>query len=218
MSVRIDESGRLFTIHTCHTTYQMKADDKGVLLHLYYGARTAGSAEYLLTYSDRGFAANPFDAGLDRTYSLDVLPQEYPVSGTGDMRSPAMILRTGDGTTACDLRFKSYSLENGKYALQGLPAVYAEKEEAQTLKIILEDTAGLVEVTLLYGVLPELDIITRSVIVRSLSEQKVILEKILSANIDFLTGKYDLTRKRLSRIWNWRSERGADNRPIRSIP
>ena len=43
MSVRIDESGRLFTIHTCHTTYQMKADDKGVLLHLYYGARTAGS-------------------------------------------------------------------------------------------------------------------------------------------------------------------------------
>ena len=176
MSVRIDESGRLFTIHTCHTTYQMKADDKGVLLHLYYGARTAGSAEYLLTYSDRGFAANPFDAGLDRTYSLDVLPQEYPVSGTGDMRSPAMILRTGDGTTACDLRFKSYSLENGKYALQGLPAVYAEKEEAQTLKIILEDTAGLVEVTLLYGVLPELDIITRSVIVRSLSEQKVILE------------------------------------------
>ena len=192
MSVRIDESGRLFTIHTCHTTYQMKADDKGVLLHLYYGTRTAGSAEYLLTYSDRGFAANPFDAGLDRTYSLDVLPQEFPVSGTGDMRSPAMILRTGDGTTACDLRFKSYSLENGKYALQGLPAVYAEKEEAQTLKIILEDTAGLVEVTLLYGVLPELDIITRSVIVRSLSEQKVILEKILSANIDFLTGKYDL--------------------------
>ena len=168
MSVRIDESGRLFTIHTCHTTYQMKADDKGVLLHLYYGARTAGSAEYLLTYSDRGFAANPFDAGLDRTYSLDVLPQEYPVSGTGDMRSPAMILRTGDGTTACDLRFKSYSLENGKYALQGLPAVYAKEEEAQTLKIILEDTAGLVEVTLLYGVLPELDIITRSVIVNAL--------------------------------------------------
>ena len=107
MSVRIDESGRLFTIHTCHTTYQMKADDKGVLLHLYYGARTAGSAEYLLTYSDRGFAANPFDAGLDRTYSLDVLPQEFPCQGSGDFRSPAFRVSLEDGTEGCDLRSSS---------------------------------------------------------------------------------------------------------------
>ena len=28
----------LFTLHTDHSTYQMKADDLGYLLHLYYGA------------------------------------------------------------------------------------------------------------------------------------------------------------------------------------
>ena len=38
----------LFTLHTDHSTYQMKADDLGYLLHLYYGERAEGSMEYLL--------------------------------------------------------------------------------------------------------------------------------------------------------------------------
>ena len=41
--------------------------------------KTDGSCmDYLLTYYDRGFSGNPFDAGDDRTYSMDALPQEYP--------------------------------------------------------------------------------------------------------------------------------------------
>lgn len=79
----------LFTLHTDHSTYQMKADDLGYLLHLYYGERAEGSMEYLLHYGDRGFSGNPYDAGSDRTYSLDALPQEYPVRGNGDFRMPA---------------------------------------------------------------------------------------------------------------------------------
>ena len=85
MAVTVSENGRLFTIDTANTTYQMKADKYGVLLHLYYGHKSAGSMEYLLTYADRGYASNIYDAADDRTYSLDVLPQEFPVSGTGDM-------------------------------------------------------------------------------------------------------------------------------------
>ena len=108
MAVTVQEKERLFTIHTQNTTYQMKADKYGVLLHLYYGRRTEGCMDYLLTYADRGYAANIYDAGKDRTYSLDVLPQEYPVSGTGDMRSPALILEYGNGIDCCDLRFDRY--------------------------------------------------------------------------------------------------------------
>ena len=76
MAVTVTENGRLFTIHTANSTYQMKADKYGVLLHLYYGRRSGGSMEYLLTYADRGFASNIYDCGRDRTYSLDLLPQE----------------------------------------------------------------------------------------------------------------------------------------------
>ena len=192
MAVTAGENGRLFTIHTAHTTYQMKADRYGILLHLYYGRRTEGSMEYLLTYADRGYCANIYDAEQDRTYSLDFLPQEFPVSGTGDMRSPALILEYGNGIRECDFRFDSYRILDGKYGLKGLPAVYADKEESQTLEIVLKDTAGMAEVTLLYGIIPSLDIITRSVLVRNTSEEEIRIEKIMSASFDRVTGKYDL--------------------------
>ena len=192
MAITVQENGRLFTIHTKNTTYQMKADRYGVLLHLYYGRRTEGSMEYLLTYGDRAFAGNINDAGEDRTYSLDFLPQEFPVSGTGDMRSPALIAEYGNGAVSCDLRFRSFRVIDGKYALCGLPAVYAAENEAQTLEIVLEDTAGMLEAKLLYGVLPELDIITRSVLITNTSGEEVRLEKVMSASFDRVYGNYDL--------------------------
>ena len=49
--------------------------------------------DYLLTYADRGFSGNPAEAGADRTYSLDVLPQEYPTWGTGDYRNAALLIQ-----------------------------------------------------------------------------------------------------------------------------
>ena len=163
-----------------------------MLLHLYYGRRCEGSMEYLLTYADRGFASNIYDAADDRTYSTDILPQEFPVSGTGDMRSTALVMEYGNGIQGCDLRFAGYQIRDGKYGLKGLPAVYAAENEAQTLEIYLRDTAGLVEVTLLYGVIPELDIITRSALIRNSSEEEIRLEKVMSANLDMLSGEYDL--------------------------
>ena len=192
MAITVQENGRLFTINTRNTTYQMKADRYGVLLHLYYGRRTEGSMEYLLTYADRGYACNIYDTGKDRTYSLDFLPQEFPTSGTGDMRSPALILEYGNGIDACDFRFDHYTVRDGKYGLKGLPAVYAAEEEAQTLEIVMKDISGMAEVTLLYGVIPELDIITRSVLIRNTAEEEIRVEKVMSASLDQLTGNYDL--------------------------
>ena len=86
MSITFNESTRIFTLNTAHSTYQMQADMHDYLLHLYYGARTAGEMGYLLSYADRGFSGNPYSAEMDRTYSLDALPQEYPSLGTGDFR------------------------------------------------------------------------------------------------------------------------------------
>lgn len=192
MAIMIDSKENTFTLHTKNTTYQMKADAYGVLLHLYYGARTEGSMEYLLNYVDRGFSGNPYDAGADRTYSLDVLPQEYPSFGTGDYRSPALTVKNADGSYACELRYCGYEVKKGKYGLPGLPAVYAEEEEAETLEVILKDSVTNLKVTLLYGVLPEMDIITRSVKIENEGTQTVTLEKVQSACLDFVWGSYDL--------------------------
>ena len=39
MAIKVSENGRLFTLQTKDSSYQMFADDKNVLLHLYYGEK-----------------------------------------------------------------------------------------------------------------------------------------------------------------------------------
>ena len=193
MGIVYSKSDRTFTIQTKNTTYQMQVDPYGFLLHLYYGKKTDGSCmDYLLTYYDRGFSGNPFDAGDDRTYSMDALPQEYPSYGTGDYRSTALIVENADGSTACDLRYRSHHIFNGKYKIPGLPAVYADETESQTLEIVMEDAVTGVEVTLQYGVLPDYDVITRSEKIIYRGEGKICIRKAQSACLDFVQGKYDL--------------------------
>lgn len=192
MGIYYQQENRIFTLHTTHTTYQMKVDAFGFLLHMYYGGKISGNMDYLLTYYDRGFSGNPFDVGADRTYSLDVLPQEYPVMGMGDYRNSALIIRNGDESECCDLRYKSHRIYKGKYGLKGLPAVYASEDEAQTLEILLEDSVSGVQVKLLYGVLEKEDIITRSAEISNCGTAGIVVEKAASACLDFVTGDYDL--------------------------
>ena len=192
MGIIYCEKDRIFTLQTKNTTYQMQVDRYGFLLHLYYGKKTDTCMDYLLTYYDRGFSGNPYDAGEDRTYSMDTLPQEFPCYGNGDFRSIAFAVENADGSMSCDLRYKSHKIFDGKYNLEGLPAVYASEEEAQTLEILMEDPVTGVKVVLLYGVLPAQDIITRSVSVKNESSGKIYLNKIESASLDFLYGDYEL--------------------------
>ncbi len=202
MAIQYQKEDRVFTIHTANTTYQMKVDSYGYLLHLYYGSRISGSMEYLLTYADRGFSGNPYEVDEDRTYSLDALPQEYPSQGTGDYRSPAMIVKNTDGSFSDSLHYSSHKITKGKYSLPGLPAIYAGASqapaktgdanmEAETLEVTLRDAVSGLEVTLLYGVLPERDIITRAVKVTNGGRGVVELLKVQSACLDFLYGDYD---------------------------
>ena len=192
MAINYQTENRIFTLNTKHTTYQMQVDHYGFLLHLYYGAKISGNMDYLLTYYDRGFSGNPADVGNDRTYSMDALPQEYPVMGTGDYRSSALIIHNADGSDCCDLRYIGYQIRKGKYELKGLPAVYATEQEAETLEIVLEDAVSRIRVQLLYGVLEEDDIITRSAVITNCGDQTVVVQKAASACLDFITGDFDL--------------------------
>ena len=190
MAICVQEN--FISLHTKNTTYQMKVDKFDYLLHLYYGKRTEGIMDYLLTYYDRGYAGVLDESGMDRTYSYDTLPQEYPAMGTGDFRNCALEICHADGTRRSNLRYKGYEICKGKYNLKGLPAVYASEEEAETLIVHLKDEVGGVEVDLFYGVLENLDMITRSAVVRNTGDKTITVEKAGSACLDFLYGNYDL--------------------------
>lgn len=194
MAMIYNPNKRIFTLHTKHSTYQMQVDSLGYLLHLYYGAKSNSSMEYVLTYADRGFSGNPYAAGADRTYSLDALPQEFPTLGTGDYRNIALNIKNAGGIESVDLHYQRYEIRKGKYALQGLPAVWAGEHEAETLEIVLADENAGIEVHLLYGVLEEVDVITRSAVIRNIGTETVTIEKAAAACLDFVSGNYDVIR------------------------
>ena len=194
MSIRIDDATRTFTLHTRNTTYQMQVDEYGYLLHLYYGTRTEGHMGYLPTFADRsGCCCTPSDVP-QRTYSLDVLSQEFPFQGYGDLRDTAFVMRDASGTFGCDLRYARHEVRPGKYALPGLPASYADADAdgAETLSVTLADARCGVEVELLFGVLPELDVITRAAVVRNAGGARVTVERLQTACLDFVHGDFDV--------------------------
>lgn len=177
----------VFTLQTAHSTYQMKADDKGILLHTYYGKKTDETDySYMISMADRGFSGNIYEAREDRTYSLDFLPQEFPVCGGGDYRVNCLHADLGAGVNDCLMLFDSYKAYHGKYSLPGLPAMFASEEEEgiDTLEILLKDNQEEVYLHLLYGVFEKYDIITRAAVVENRTGQEVRLSKILSGCLD----------------------------------
>ncbi|MCC8017248.1 MAG: alpha-galactosidase, partial [Lachnospiraceae bacterium] len=189
MAVRVED--RTFYLETEHTLYQMKADSRGILKHLWYGAKTGQDMEYLLDYPDVGFSGNPYDAGEDRTYSLDTMPLEYAAEGVGDYRISAVSVCHENGSCVLDLRYESCRIVPGKYSIPGLPAVYAGENEAQTLEITLRDAVSGVCVILKYGVLPEYDVITRSAVIVNGGKKPVTVNRAHSLCLDIPYGQWE---------------------------
>lgn len=193
MPIHINDEQNLFTLHTKHSTYQMKVDALGTLLHTYYGSRideTDMSCQ--IGFMDRGFSGNPYEMGtVNKAYSLDVLPQEYSCFGTGDFRASALRVRNKDGSQAVELRMSGFSVNPGTYSLEGLPAVYADTSEAETLTIVLSDRSSRLRVELRYTVLPELDVITRAAKIVNEGTSAIVLQKAASMSLDWQYGSYD---------------------------
>ncbi|WP_294515773.1 alpha-galactosidase [uncultured Intestinimonas sp.] len=190
--IGFDASQRTITLSTRTTSYQMKVDSTGVLLHTYYGPRLRrGDLSRLICPEDRGFSPNPDEVGLDRTWSLDTQPQEYSSSGVGDFRLPSLEVDLADGSHTADFRYVRHTITEGKYALEGLPAFYGEGVAAQTLTVELHDQCSGLTLELLYGVLEEYDMITRSVRVRNDGAAPVRLTRVASACLDFPVGERD---------------------------
>ena len=181
--ILVDQEQRIFTLQTSNTTYQMKADTFNVLLHAYYGPRVEADMTYLIRRADRSHTPNPDEAGTNRSYSLDTMPQEYSTCGVGDYRIPSIEMEQADGSHAMDLRYTGYEVRKGKYTLEGLPTFFGQ--EAETLVISLEDPASHVAVELYYGVFEEEDLITRAAKIVNRSGEPVKLLKAVSACLDF---------------------------------
>ena len=194
MAIKVSENGRLFTLQTKDSSYQMFADDKNVLLHLYYGEKIGEeNLSGLIFCTDMGFAGNPEEAGPNRKYSLDALPQEIPGSGVGDFRDDMIEIRHADGSFAADFRFDSFEILDHSYAIPGMPALYdTEEEKGETLVITMTEKASDIVLKLFYGVFEKENVITRAARLENHGETAIELEKMLSFSMDLMYENYEM--------------------------
>lgn len=179
-----------FTLHTKNSSYQMKIGNLDYLFHLYYGPslRDADLSYQIMQY-DRGFSGNPYESRNERTFSLDAQPQEFSTQQQGDFRTTSIEVVNGDGSYSFGGTVLRHSITEGKYRLETLPTVFANKNDSvQSLELTLSDKFSGVDVILLYSVFEEADIITRAVKVKNNGKAPIQLKKIMSVCLDFING------------------------------
>ena len=186
--------------------------ETGHISHLYWGRKLkADNLEYF--FRRRCFGSFCADTDNISGFQLELIPQECPTFGATDLRSPSLEFQYEDGTSATDLRYKSHRIYEGKQRLSGLPAVYVEsEEEATSLEITLVDSLKNLEVVLTYNVFEDFDAITRSLKIVNNSGEKINIERVLSANVDFTTDEFDF----IQLSGSWGRERHILRNPLRS--
>ena len=140
MSILYDPQKKLLTLTTANTGYQMQIDDLGFLRHLYYGSSMGlQDMSYQFYDFDHAFSGNPIERRRERTFSLDIVPQEYTSFGVGDYRVNSVAVINADGSRAARFQYVSHEIRKGKYGIPGLPAAYDNGDEAETLAVTLRD-------------------------------------------------------------------------------
>lgn len=210
MAIIFNKEAKTYTLETKNTTYQMKINDLGVLLHTYYGRKIEDDdLGYTAFWDMAPFVPKTEYIKGDETWAnIDHLPQEISCFGCGDYRESAINIRHTDGTLGLQPIFVRAEIKKGKYALEGLPAFHGD--EGETLIVTLKDRAYDVYLHLYYGVLPEYDLITRALIIENKTDKEIHVEKALSLNLDFNYGNFDL----VSFEGRWAQERRLQRAPV----
>lgn len=196
-----------FQLDTAHATYAFTVAD-GYLLHAYWGKRLPiEPLTDLLRIDENPFV--PSQNPRDRACFFDTASFEYPCAGTGDYREAAFGFETASGHRACELRYVSHRIYEGKPALTGLPHTFGEG--AETLELTLRDAPTGVAVLLSYTIFADSDAIIRSVEICNAGDAPVQLTRVLSASLDLDEDRFEM----LTLYGSWARERQVDRVPLR---
>ena len=210
MGIQFYEKEAVFKLDTPETSYVIAIVDEDKFIgHAYYGKKIEDhDLTYLLRTSEMPFV--PSKNERDRLSFYDCFPMEYPTHGIGDYRESGIKIKTKGGHVATKLSYAAHKIYSGKPAIPNLPATFAREEECDTLELVCVDKEQGLEVTLLYSVFRNLDVIARSVRVKNTGKQELYLEKVMSACLDMDNKEFEM----ISLHGSWARERHIQKRTI----
>lgn len=211
MGIKHYKDDRIWKLDTKASSYIIAAvDDEAFVGHVYYGKKVDDhKLTHLMRIDEAPFV--PSKNNRDRGSFYDSFPFEYPTHGLGDYRESCLKVKAKDGSTACGLQYISYEIIKGKPALKGMPSTFGSEEECTTLYLKCKDIVLDLEVTLVYTVFENLDVITRNAIIKNYNEDKINITKALSCSVDFDGMDYDV----ITMHGSWSRERHVQRVPVR---
>ena len=155
----------------------------GELGSIYFGKRIHDKEDFSYVEFRGGLACVAVDPDTE-SYSRELNRQEYPSFGTSDFGAQAYEVELPNGSRVSSFTYKEHRIFKGKTPLTGLPATYADEDEAMTLEVVLEDEVAKMTLTLVYTIFDKYPVIARHAVFESANPDGVKLTRALSACID----------------------------------
>lgn len=186
MAVIFHKNTRQFHLYNDQMSYIIRVMENGQIENLYYGKAIHDREDFSCFHEECMRSQMSICIPEPGLLSMHYTRQEYPSYGTGDYRSPAVTVLQENGSRIINFVYKSYEIKKGKPSLAPLPATYTEKEdEADTLEITLHDEVIGTDMILSYTIYRDYPVITRNVRFNHKGDQKIVLEKVMSASVEF---------------------------------
>ena len=211
MAIIFHKQSKCFHLYNNEVSYIMRIMENGQLENLYYGKKIHDKEDFTYFHDEAMRSQMSVCIPEPGLLSMQYTRQEYPSYGTGDYRSPAVTIAQENGSRIIDFKYAGHEIYSGKKEILPLPATYVEeKEEAETLEVTLHDNVMDTDLILSYTIYEAYPVITRNTKFVHKGEEKIVLERAMSASVEFLDMDYEMVQ--LS--GGWSRERYVKNRKL----
>ena len=211
MAIIFHKQSKCFHLYNNEVSYIMRIMENGQLENLYYGKKIHDKEDFAYFHDEALRSQMSVCIPEPGLLSMQYTRQEYPSYGTGDYRSPAVTIAQENGSRIIDFKYAGHEIYSGKKEILPLPATYVEgKEEAETLEVTLHDNVMDTDLILSYTIYEAYPVITRNTKFVHKGKEKIVLERAMSASVEFLDMDYEMVQ--LS--GGWSRERYVKNRKL----
>lgn len=135
--------------------------------------------------------------------------REFPTLGSGDFRTPAVVLASATGCESYAFKYAGYRVHKGKLKLPGMPATFGKEDEVTTLEVRMHDKANAVVVKMFYAVWHGHDVLSRWMVIENRGEKEITVKK-CSQGTDLHVAEWEL----LHTYGNWAGERRVQRKRV----
>lgn len=190
MNIIWHNQSKQFHLYNEKISYIIGVNPLGEIGGIYFGKRIHDKEDMSYVVNRFGLPNVTLDPDTE-SYSMELNLQEYPAFGTTDFGTQAYEIELPNGSRVSSFVYRDHKIFPGKKALNGLPATYANEQEAMTLEIVLEDEIAKMTLTLSYTIFADYPVITRHAVFENVGVSSTKLIRALSACLDLPDQDYE---------------------------